>query len=124
MVQYANIVAGIVLATYSWAPVTPLVDPGLEDPPQIPPLSRWSDFVYLIWKKNCGADPNGDCMKNFNGIIRHNILNPITWAVALEACGGPYKIGQWPGKTFLMDTDEGRALAGTGGHSQCVWYYL
>ena len=52
-------------------------------------------------------------MNNFHGVIRHNILTKSTWIVAQEAIGGADTVGKYPGKTFLMDSEQGQALAGT-----------
>ena len=110
--QYPNTAFGVVLSTYSYAPIPPYTNPD-QPPPPILPIRHWSDFVYLIWKKQCGTDPDGECMKNLHGIIRHNIINPITWPVAIQACGGADNMGSYPGRTFSMDSEEGQALAGT-----------
>lgn len=52
-------------------------------------------------------------MRKINGIIRSSVRNEVTLKVAYQAIGGEGNLKTWPGTTFRMSEDNGKALAGT-----------
>ncbi|KAL8917190.1 MAG: hypothetical protein Q9208_008092 [Pyrenodesmia sp. 3 TL-2023] len=78
---------------------------------EIPPLWRWSDVVWLLWTGEVGEDH----AKDLKYIFRTNIITPSTREI-MEHIGGVQRNElnlPWPGHTFDMSTDEGKALLAT-----------
>ncbi|KAL8782272.1 MAG: hypothetical protein Q9213_005546, partial [Squamulea squamosa] len=75
----------------------------------IPPLARWSDVTWTMWKEKGGG--------NDLQYIGHDfIANPKTESVMdyiFEQAGKGDDPPEFPGLEFGMDSDEGRALLGT-----------
>ncbi|KAL8819195.1 MAG: hypothetical protein Q9223_002324 [Gallowayella weberi] len=71
----------------------------------VPPLHRWSDVTWTVWKEK-GGDGN-------LRYIAYDMAggNPVTEAVIEEILGKTEP--EWPGRNFGMDSDEGRTLLGT-----------
>lgn len=88
-------------------------------PKQTPPVDvfpdfkLWSDIAYLQWadlhKETSGLYP---CKLRY--IFRTPCVNPITQDVIKRVMERTKKrLGKWPGETFYMETDEGKAILGT-----------
>ena len=100
-VFYLNKVLGMVIIKDSYAPY-PQANLGIE---------HFSDFLYVYWKKECAAD--AECMKGLHGILRSNIQTETTQNVIYEIIGGEQNLRRYPGTVYLMNSDEGKALAET-----------
>ncbi|KAL8676206.1 MAG: hypothetical protein Q9224_007312 [Gallowayella concinna] len=71
----------------------------------VPPLNRWSDVTWTVWKEKGGQG------NNLRYIAHDFVANRETEHVMEEIL--EYKQPEWPGRSFGMDSDEGRALLGT-----------
>ena len=74
----------------------------------VPPLNRWSDVTWLMWKEKNGGN-------NLRYIGHDYITNEASEAI-MRYIFNKYRHSQvvpWPGLDFTMDKDEGRALLGT-----------
>ncbi|KAL8830745.1 MAG: hypothetical protein Q9170_005594 [Blastenia crenularia] len=79
---------------------------------EIPPLNRWSDIVWYLWSREAG-----DQAKNLRYIFRDKTNNGVTRAIidhinGLEEHPDTLDL-PWPGHTYDMRTDDGKALLGT-----------
>ncbi|KAL8895341.1 MAG: hypothetical protein Q9207_008209, partial [Kuettlingeria erythrocarpa] len=78
----------------------------------VPPLSRWSDVTWTIWRQKAGSNTTANRLRY---IARDVITNEDTRAL-MEFIFRNYRgtdVVPFPGLEFGMDTDEGRALLGT-----------
>lgn len=79
---------------------------------EIPPMNRWSDIVWLLWAKEAG-----DQAKNLRFIFRDKVNGNVTRGIIerihqLEDHPDTLDL-PWPGHTYDMRTDDGKALLGT-----------
>ncbi|KAL8860948.1 MAG: hypothetical protein Q9178_002703 [Gyalolechia marmorata] len=74
----------------------------------VPPLHRWSDVTWALWKEKGGGN-------DLRYIGRDFIANPRTESVMqyIFSQAGKGDEPPFPGLEFGMDSDEGRALLGT-----------
>ncbi|PSN75361.1 hypothetical protein BS50DRAFT_568037 [Corynespora cassiicola Philippines] len=88
----------------------------------LPPLRRWSDVAFLQYveaareaggKVAMGRDIP-EMIKGLRYVLRFRVQEPTTRTVVdwvLQQSGS--KLVPWPGVTFGMDTEEGKAVLGT-----------
>ena len=106
---YPNVKFGAVIVSEAWHPYVPLTDPTKRAPDPLP-VSNFSDFLYLIWKKVCDGDD--ECIKGFNGMIVTKVWSKVTIDVANQILG-ERDLLPWPGESFNMKQESGQVLAGT-----------
>jgi hypothetical protein len=78
-----------------------------KDAPQPAPY-KLSDVYFLQWQKLAGGSNK---IKNLKYFIRKDVQNRDTLKIIDEATGNVAK--EWPGTTFSMESDEGKALLRT-----------
>lgn len=69
---------------------------------------KLSNVYFLQWQKLAAGSNK---IKNLKYFIRKNVQNPDTLRIIDEAAGSVAK--EWPGTTFSMESDEGKALLRT-----------
>ncbi|KAJ5984854.1 hypothetical protein N7522_012050 [Penicillium canescens] len=69
---------------------------------------KLSDVYVLQWQKLAAGSNK---IKNLKYFIRKDVQNPDTLRIIDEATGNVAK--EWPGTTFSMESDEGKALLRT-----------
>lgn len=76
----------------------------------VPPLNRWSDVTWTLWKEKSGGAAN-----TLRYIARDFITNPETRVVMAYIFDKVKHTDfvPFPGLEFGMDSSEGRALLGT-----------
>ncbi|KAL8996609.1 MAG: hypothetical protein Q9188_006532 [Gyalolechia gomerana] len=77
---------------------------------EVPPLNRWSDIVWILWTRVAG-----DQASKLRFVFRAGVVNDISRAIidrATRSRDGEFR-SPWPGRTFDMRTDDGKALLGT-----------
>ncbi|KAL8748722.1 MAG: hypothetical protein Q9184_007129 [Pyrenodesmia sp. 2 TL-2023] len=76
----------------------------------VPPLNRWSDVTWTIWKEKAG-----DTANNLRYIAHDAVENDTTDSIAsyIFAKARNSQNVPYPGLEFGMDSREGRALLGT-----------
>jgi hypothetical protein len=82
-----------------------------EDTP-LPRLLQWSDIAFLQWM----AAGDLSTASNLKYVLRLNIGNYGTLAIIQHILDSPKMFDAdflWPGVTFGMDTEEGKALLGS-----------
>ncbi|KAL8707078.1 MAG: hypothetical protein Q9225_007835 [Loekoesia sp. 1 TL-2023] len=92
---------------------SPRLEVGPNNP--IPPLNRWSDVAWLLWTLTPGNKDNPSQISKLRYVIRDNVGNEITREI-IERIEGvePDTLDlPWPGHTYDMRTDGGKALLGT-----------
>ncbi|KAL8760815.1 MAG: hypothetical protein Q9184_003019 [Pyrenodesmia sp. 2 TL-2023] len=97
---------GTIIAERNYSPRTQVDPPTAE----VPPLHRWSDMVWIFWTRAAGAQAS-----NLRFIFRHGVANGVTRAIIDHVTGskdGEFR-SPWPGRTFDMRADDGKALLGT-----------
>jgi hypothetical protein len=92
---------------------------------KIPELKRWSDVAFLQWKDLSvdGVVPN---LKFVGRVFIHNditrtVLKTVLANIRRKKSVGDEHLPQWPGVTFTMESDEGKALLGTPNGSGVAW---
>ncbi|KAB8271770.1 hypothetical protein BDV30DRAFT_249945 [Aspergillus minisclerotigenes] len=114
--------AGYISAEDNISPAYRLAETRKGYPP--PTISRLSDVYFLMWKEVAG---NSEAeLKNIKYFVRHHVINGASLDVALEVASGkplpPTKedgsrdtsmVEEWPGKSYDMSTDDGKAILGT-----------
>ncbi|KAL8992731.1 MAG: hypothetical protein Q9169_006883 [Polycauliona sp. 2 TL-2023] len=87
----------------------------------IPPLSRWSDIIYLLWRHEAGLLN----LRNLRYIFRSNIITPLTRDLIeyIEVSDENDLHLPWPGHTYDMNSEDGLALLATA-HGQGVAYLI
>ncbi|GAB1210761.1 hypothetical protein APSETT445_009559 [Aspergillus pseudonomiae] len=83
-----------------------------------------SDVYFLLWKEV--AKKSETELRNIKYFVRHHVINDASLDVALEVASGkplpPRKkdeprdtsmVEEWPGKSYDMSTDDGKAILGT-----------
>ncbi|KAB8199136.1 hypothetical protein P875_00095127 [Aspergillus parasiticus SU-1] len=89
-----------------------------------PAISRLSDVYFLLWKEVAGKSEAE--LKNIKYFVRHHVINGHSLDVALEVASGKplpprgkdeprdtSMVEEWPGKSYDMSTDDGKAILGT-----------
>lgn len=97
---------GTIIAERNYSPRTQVEPPNAE----VPPLHRWSDMVWILWTRAAGARAS-----KLRFILRDGVANGVTRAIidhVTESKDGEFR-SPWPGRTFDMRTDDGKALLGT-----------
>ena len=92
-----------------WGAFSPAYMGPKQNPPvtTVPALKTWSDISYLQWSHLPSPAP-------INYIIKSPCENSDTQAIvarALKNTGGTLET--WPGTTFSMTSDEGKAILGS-----------
>ncbi|KAE8337081.1 hypothetical protein BDV24DRAFT_177953 [Aspergillus arachidicola] len=114
--------AGYISAEDNESPAHIIAEERLKQP--APTISRLSDVYFLLWKEVAGGSETE--LKNIKYFIRHHVINNASLDVALEVASGkplpPRKeeeprdtsmVEEWPGKSYDMSTDDGKAILGT-----------
>ena len=78
---WLNAVDGAIVVTSIFAPEDPLSPPGAPNP-QPPPLRRFSDWLFVVWKDFCEDQP--PCIQHLNWVIHHTVFNPSCEDAATE----------------------------------------
>ena len=60
-------------------------------------------------------------MRGLNWVIRSDVRNPTTNSIANSAFDDHEIIEEWPGTTFKMDTEVGKALLGSPNGYGVAW---
>ena len=93
------------------SPRKPYVNTDLP-PPQHPPLTKLSDYTFLVWKQACDGDD--DCITGLKYVIHDTVVEDRTLAVIDSALAAVnLQNTPWPGVTFSSDTQPGTALIGS-----------
>jgi hypothetical protein len=90
-----------------------------------PELSHWSDIAFLQWQS---LSVNG-VIPDLEFVARVSIINDQTTAVLATILANLRKkhnasdkvLPRWPGVSFTMDSEEGKALLGTPNGSGIAW---
>ncbi|KAL8652193.1 MAG: hypothetical protein Q9210_002828 [Variospora velana] len=85
----------------------------------VPPLSRWSDVTWTLWKQKAG---NG--AGNLRYVARSANTNEDTKSVMSYIYDKHGGAKPFPGLEFGMDTGEGRALLGTPSGVGMAWLLI
>ncbi|KAF2125413.1 hypothetical protein P153DRAFT_112702 [Dothidotthia symphoricarpi CBS 119687] len=106
---------GLLVATQSYGPE--FKTKHQEENPILPDLQHWSDMAYLQCHEN---------VADLKYVLRYRIQNNDTQAIIRHLCGetGPGDGLLWPGVTFRMDEDSGKALLGTPHGSGIAWLLI
>ena len=76
----------------------------------LPDIRAWSDVVFLEWQAQ--AQDNGHDVQGLKYVFRYEVVNPNT-VVIVEQATGRLRRSLWPGLTFPMSDERGRAILGT-----------
>ncbi|KAK4991787.1 hypothetical protein LTR50_001604 [Elasticomyces elasticus] len=96
---------------------------------QVPPVTRLpelkalSDVMFLQWQALCGKSKVSP--KTLKYYLSSFIVNETTNRIieeALRRVGKPYPPAKWPGTTFLMTGDEGKAILATPNGRAIAWF--
>ena len=105
---YVNTVDGFFIATLAFTPnkLTPDGVP-VPDPP---PLSRLSDWMFVVWQYACGGAANTACIQNLKWVVHINVQNPSTQNAAAKAIALPGnsrpKWEPYPGYQFVLPQES------------------
>ncbi|KEQ81390.1 hypothetical protein M438DRAFT_338163 [Aureobasidium pullulans EXF-150] len=111
--NYMNAGSGIIISSNNYGP-------GSYDVPRNmwPPLWRFSDVTWLQWTRAANAN-----VGNIKYWMRVTIANDDTLGIIAQLFGGDrLNVPQWPGETFLMSGDQGKALLGTPNAAGVCWF--
>ena len=94
---------------------------------RLPDVQKWSDVVGIIW-----ADEAGDSAGALKYILRQSIVTPETKGIIRQAAitqegehdTRDWKLKEWPGFEFEVDSVEFNALLGTPHGSGVVFLLL
>ncbi|KAI9706181.1 MAG: hypothetical protein M1820_004942 [Bogoriella megaspora] len=117
-----------IVVTSAYSPEYQLIRDG-KDPKQDLPesliLKQWSDVTFLLWDKATQNRP-GPRVNAPTWFIVESIINPDTKDVvsqALSNVGSSWDtLGDYPGHTFDMTTDEGKAILATPTGRGPAWF--
>ncbi|KAE8382211.1 hypothetical protein BDV26DRAFT_288738 [Aspergillus bertholletiae] len=114
--------AGYISAEENISPAYLIAEERKKQPP--PTISRLSDVYFLLWKEVAGKSEAE--LKNIKYFVRHHVINGASLDVALEVASGKplpprekdeprdtSMVEEWPGKSYDMSTDDGKAILGT-----------
>tara|TARA_R110002003_G_scaffold175_10_gene14257 strand:+ start:8401 stop:8823 length:423 start_codon:yes stop_codon:yes gene_type:complete len=100
-----------------------------QDPPvhSIPPLHHWSDIAYLQWLAASVSPPLMTVAPApIRYILRLGIHHPPTYSVlnkiAAKQSSKTYDV--WPGVTFDIASEAGKAILGTPNGAGVVWMLI
>ncbi|KAF2243987.1 hypothetical protein BU26DRAFT_569871 [Trematosphaeria pertusa] len=103
---------GVILSLSSYAPWH-MAQQQVPPVTVLPKLKAYSDITFLQWYGSHGSD-NREAAQNIKFVFQTPIENADTKAIITQAL---FKAGKelrpWPGVTFSMHTDEGKALLGS-----------
>ncbi|KAL8947683.1 MAG: hypothetical protein Q9222_006067 [Ikaeria aurantiellina] len=99
-------------------------DPVPEDqiPQYLPRLNRLSDMMWTVWASIQPEESRG----GLRYIMHDDVTNDDTAEImedSLMKAGDSLRL-PWPGKTYRMDTDEGKALLGTPNGLATAWLMI
>lgn len=130
MTQLCNHTDGVLIAhsNHSAPHVAALQDP---DELLFPPLYHWSDIAYLQWlmtstfasSQTPVVTPSPAPIKY---IFRLSIHNVKTYSVLnhIMEKSGRSTYDAWPGVTFDIDSEEGKAILGTPNGAGTAWLLI
>jgi hypothetical protein len=118
--QICNPTEGVVIAASNLGPY----DAGLlQDPPiaNLPLLRHWSDIAFLQYLSSCSEQTTVPMTLRY--IFRATIQNVPTYSILnnILVNHGLKTYETWPGLTFDVGSEEGRAILGTPHGSGVVW---
>nr|OQO24852.1 hypothetical protein B0A51_07850 [Rachicladosporium sp. CCFEE 5018] len=117
--QFMNIQLGLVIPYYIYSPQHEMKVNSKQG--KAVDLSRYSDVLFLYWKKLCGRTTTSVCPLKY--FLFLNIENQQTWATVLNVLGSK-KLTEWPGVMFDMNSDEGKALLATQIGNPLAWFLI
>ncbi|KAL9611048.1 MAG: hypothetical protein Q9167_004295 [Letrouitia subvulpina] len=114
--QRYNVRSGTIIAEFNYGPRYLAIenDPTLTGQAlqeAIPHMNKWSDVTWAVWSHYAGGSAS-----TLRYIFRVNVVTEDTKAIinlANDLEPGPELDLPWPGRTFDMSSDEGKALLGT-----------
>ena len=108
---YINPAIGVITIPYVQSPKQPYVKPGDPPPnPDLPLLTKLSDFVWLAYKQACGTDTQ--CLGRLEWVVHHQITHTVSKAVIQKVTGMKKNYPGFPGISHETTKDKGRALVG------------
>jgi len=96
-------------------------DEGEEGATDLPSLRRWSDVAFLQYLSSFPEPPIRPIPLNY--VFRVQIQNAETSLVLNKIISNhvTFTYEMWPGITFGMDTEEGKAILGTPNGCGVAW---
>lgn len=94
-------------------------------PDELPALQSLSDLLWGGWYRGSQPDTSSNKdVKNIKYLISVSVTNAESLGIIQRALKAKDKtsVSYWPGDTFGMETDEGRALLGSANGRR--WGYL
>ncbi|KAH3998737.1 hypothetical protein HBI38_094300 [Parastagonospora nodorum] len=90
----------------------------------IPSLHHWSDVAYMQWLEAC--DQTASEPDSIRYVFRLRVMNPTTTAVVqrVMANRGHGTFTSYPGETFDIDSEEGKAILGTPNGVGVAWLLI
>ncbi|KAF2826954.1 hypothetical protein CC86DRAFT_416728 [Ophiobolus disseminans] len=104
-----------------------------QEPPitAFPPLSRWSDIAYLQWLTTSTFTPSQAPVPTSSPtpikfIFRLSIQNAATFSIlnTIMAKKRRLEYPMWPGVTFDIASEEGKAIMGTPNGAGTAWLLI
>ncbi|KAL8718034.1 MAG: hypothetical protein Q9225_004788 [Loekoesia sp. 1 TL-2023] len=89
---------------------------------RVPKLNRFSDVIWKVWTQLVPNDP-----EKLRYVARDFIVNDVTVDIMNHIFGAKYrgeKNFPWPGLTFGLDSDEGKALLASPNGIGVYWLLL
>lgn len=108
-----NMVDGVIIVGLIQSPINPIIPDWVPeaDRPQQPPLTKLSDWLFVIWKDQCHN--NIRCIRRLAWIIHEGIINESTRDVAKQVGGWPLNWQphwpRWQGIQNSYDADTSPA---------------
>ncbi|KAJ4347557.1 Mitochondrial import inner membrane translocase subunit tim8 [Ascochyta clinopodiicola] len=112
VISFLNVKSAVQSASQNWAVEKLSLD-------ELPKLRQLSDISWAFWRR---AHPDGANLDNINKFLVHDIVNDDTLrliGLALKTYRVPegqqrYNfLPKWPGLTFSIETEEGKAMLGS-----------
>ncbi|KAK6434860.1 hypothetical protein LTR95_008958 [Oleoguttula sp. CCFEE 5521] len=118
--QFMNIKQGLVIPYYIYSPQHEMSANKIQG--KAVALSRYSDILFLYWKKLCNRTTKFvPCPLKY--FLFLNIENQQTWSTVVTVLGSN-KLTEWPGQTFDMNSDQGKALLATQIGNPLAWLLI
>ena len=120
--QVCNPEAGILIADGNLTvPAAVMLEDELT---KLPPLHYWSDIAFLQYLSTFPSPPPQPLPLNY--VLRLGIMNHDTYQVLgnIFAGHGLHQCHSWPGLTFDIESEEGRAILGTPNGSGVAWMLI
>ncbi|KAK5133383.1 hypothetical protein LTR08_007817 [Meristemomyces frigidus] len=119
--QIMNVVRGVIVTVWRISPLKSIESykaMGEDWPWPVPKLWQWSDVTFLLYQQECGIFNQE--ITDLEWVFHETIINQDTNNIIRQAMGDN-SVTAWPGRSFHVSSEAGKALLGSPNASGTGW---